>query len=183
RILGSIDLLMPDVALPIRLYECRPGYRGHEGSFDTTLTGVGVRLEDDKAKNLEFSSSCPMSVAGEQMTATIYAFKKGKAETYRRNEGVIFTINGQTHGHFTAGFFRRSKLGLDYLRDSILVVVDCSKLSGRAREDLFMNSRDRLSGGELRVEIERALENMLRQHPGLRELSNRRRDEEIEDKE
>jgi len=181
-ILGRIDLLMPDVALPIRLYECRPGYRGHGGSFDTTLTGVGVRLEDDKAKNLEFSSSCPMSVAGEQMTATIYAFKKGKAGTYRRNEGVIFTINGQTHGHFTADFFRRPKLGLDYLRDSILVVVDCSKLSGRAREDLFMNSRDRLSGAELRVEIERALESILRQHPGLRELSNRRRDEEIKDK-
>ena len=87
-----------NVALPIRLHECRPSYRGHEGSFETTLTGIGVRLEDGKADNLEpsFPSSSPMSVAGEQMTATVYAFKKGKAETYRRNEGVIFTLNGQT---------------------------------------------------------------------------------------
>ena len=181
-LLSRIDLLMPDVALPIRLHECRPDYRGHEGSFDTTLTGVGVRLEDDKARNLEFSSSCPMSISGEQVTATIYAFKKGRAETYRRNEGIIFTVNGQTHARLTTDFFRRRKLGLSYLHDSIMVVVDCSKLSGRAREDLFMNSRDRLSGGQLRTEIERSLEDVLRHHSGLRELKERRRREEIADK-
>jgi hypothetical protein len=181
-LLSRLDILMPDVALPVRLYECRPGYRGHKGSFDTSLTGIGVRLEDDRAQNLEFRSSSPMSVAGEQMTATIYAFRKGKAETYRRSEGVIFVVNGQTHGYLTTDFFRRPKLGLSYLRDSILVVVDCSRLSAGALEDLFMNSRDRLSGGDLRDAIEDALEVMLKQHQGLRELKERRRREEIEDK-
>jgi hypothetical protein len=183
-LLSRIDLLMPDVALPIRLHECRTQYGGHRGSFETTLAGVGVRLEDDKTQNLEegFPSSSPMSVAGEQMTATIYAFKNGKADTYRRSEGIIFTINGQTHGHFTTDFFRRQRLGLSYLRDSILVIVDCTKLSGRAREDLFMNSRDRLSGSELRFEIESALESILKQHPGLRALSESRRRQEIQDR-
>lgn len=181
-LLSRLDLFLPDVALPIRLHECRQGYRGHKGSFETTLTGIGVRLKDDKQKNLEdgFPSSCPMSVTGEQMIATIYAFKKGKAETYRGKEGIIFTVNGQTHGHFTTDFFRR--VGLSYLHDSILVIVDCSKIQGRAREDLFMNSRDRLSGDELRIEIENALEQTLKQHQGLRDLRERRRREEIEDK-
>ncbi|GAI12377.1 unnamed protein product, partial [marine sediment metagenome] len=32
---------------------------------------------------------------GERMTAKIYAFKKGRTETYRKNEGIIFTVNGQ----------------------------------------------------------------------------------------
>ena len=103
------------------------------------------------------------------MTASIYAFKKGKTETYRKNEGIIFTLNGQTHGHLTPDFFRRKSVGLSYLTDSILVMVDCSKFAGRAREDLFMNSRDRLSGGELRQELEEALEEMLKHHQGLRE--------------
>jgi hypothetical protein len=116
------------------------------------------------------------------MTATIYAFKKGKAETYRKNEGVIFTLNGQTHGHLTPDFFRRKNVGLSYLADSILVVVDCSRFSGRAREDLFMNSRDRLSGGELRQELEDVLEDMLKQHQGLRALKERRRREETEER-
>lgn len=181
-ILGRIDLLLPDIALPMRLHECR-GYRGDAGkSFETTLTGIKVRLEDNKAKNLEpdFPDSSPMNVMGEEMTVTIYAFRKGSAGTYRKNEGIIFVVNGQTHGYLTQDFFNRKKAGrFDYLADSLLIIVDCSRLSGRAREDLFMNSRDRLSGGELRIEIEGALEELLKNHSGLRVLKERRRREEI----
>lgn len=182
-ILGRIDLLLPDVALPSRFYECRE-YGGHEGSFETTLTGLRVRLEDDKGKNLEndFPSSASINVLGEEMTVTIYAFKKGAASTYRKNEGIIFVSNGQTHGHLTNDFYSRKKVGLSYLSDSILVIVDCSKLSGLARENLFMNSRDRLSSGELRTEIEKALEDLLKTHDGLRALKERRRRQEIEAK-
>jgi hypothetical protein len=132
-LLGRMDLLLPDVALPVRLYECRPSYKGHEGSFENNLTGLGVRLEDDRGNNLEegFPSSCPIRAMGEEMTATIYAFKKGKAETYRKYEGIIFTLNGQTHGHLTPDFFTRKAVGLSYLADSILVLVDCSRFTGR----------------------------------------------------
>jgi hypothetical protein len=183
-LLSRMDLLLPDVALPVRLYECRPTYKGHEGSFENNLTGLGVRLEDDRASNLEIvpPPSCPISAMGEQMTATIYAFKKGKAETYRKHEGIIFTLNGQTHGHLTPDFFTRGAVGLGYLADSILVMVDCSRFTGRARELLFMNSRDRLRNGELKREIEDRLEEMLKQHQGLRDLKERRRREQTEAK-
>ncbi len=182
--LRRADLLLPEVALPIRFYECRSGYKGHAGSPETTVTGLGVRLNDDKAENLEagFPSSCSISAGGQHMTATVYAFKKNRAETYRKNEGIVFILNGQTHGHLTTDFFRRREVGLSYLADSVLVTVDCSKFSGRAREVLFMNSRDRLRSPELRFEIESALEDVLRHHDGLRELKERRRREEIESK-
>jgi hypothetical protein len=65
------------------------------------------------------------------------------------------------------------------LASSLLVIVDCSKLSVTAREDLFMNSRDRLSNGELRKSIEEELEELVGKHPGLRELRERRRSSEI----
>ena len=179
-LLGRTDILLPEVALPVRFHECR-SYGGHAGSYETTLTGLSVRLDDGKKDNLEFSSSSSMTAAGHQMTATIYAFRKGRADTYRKNEGIIFTLNGQTHGYLTRDFFtRKSAGGLSYLADSILVVVDCSKFSTRAREDLFMNSRDRLTKGELRVEIERALEDLLKNHDGLRALKEQRRREELE---
>jgi hypothetical protein len=79
-----------------------------------------VRLNDDKNDNLElgFPSSCPISAGGEHMTATVYAFKKDRADTYRKNEGIIFILNGQTHGHLTTDFFRRRDVGLSYLADS-----------------------------------------------------------------
>jgi hypothetical protein len=182
-LLSRVDLLLPDIALPMRFHECRD-YGGHGGSPDTTLTGVRVRLEDNKGKNLEegFPVGAPMKVAGEEMLTTIYAFKKKGSEAYRKNEGIIFVVNGQTHGHLTQDFFSRKKVGLSYLADSVLVIADCTKLSGRAREDLFMNSRDRLSGGELRQQIEESLEELLKQHQGLRDLKERRRREEIESK-
>lgn len=182
-LLSRLDILLPEIALPIRLHECRD-YKGHTGSFETTLSGLSVRLEDNKAENLEeaFPTTCQLMVCGERMIAKIYAFNKGRAETYRKNEGIIFTVNGQTHAHLPLSFFSRKSVGMGRLNDSILVAVDCSDLSGRAREDLFMNSRDRLRNGDLRDEIERELEIMIRDHHGLKDLRERRRREEVEAK-
>lgn len=180
-LLSRLDLLLAEVALPIRLHECREGYQGHEGSFANTLTGFRVRLDDNRADNLDMEpSSADLRVLGEPIRATIFAFKKDRADTYRSDEGVIFTVNGQTHGHLSTAFFRRKKVGMGYLRDSILVVVDCTEIKPRSREDLFMNSRDRLSNSELRHAIERELESLLRNHQGLRELREKRRREAIE---
>lgn len=184
-LLHRLDLLLPDAALPIRLHECRSGFRGHRGSFETTLTGLSVRLEDNRGENMEedFPTSSPISAAGQQMTATIYGFKKGKADTYRRNEGVLFTLNGQTHSHLSKGFFSRKAVGrMNRIADSILVTVDCSSFDVLAREDFFMNSRDRQRGGELSVQIEGELEVLLKNHPGLRALKDRRQQEEIASK-
>lgn len=184
-LLYRLDLLLPDAALPIRLHECRSGFRGHKGSFETTLTGLNVRLEDNRGENMEegFPTSSPISAAGQQMTATIYAFKKGKADTYRRNEGILFTLNGQTHSQLTKGFFSRKAVGrLNRVADSILVIVDCSQFDILAREDFFMNSRDRQRGGELSVQIEVELGELLKNHQGLRALKERRHQEEIASK-
>lgn len=182
-LLYRLDILLPEIALPIRLHECRD-YRGHTGSFETTLSGLSVRLEDNKAENLEegFPTASSLTAGGERMTARIYAFKKRKADTYRKHEGIIFTVNGQTHGHLPLSFFSRKSVGMGRLDDSILVSIDCSNLSGRAKEDLFMNSRDRLRSGDLRDEIEHELEIMIRDHQGLKDLRERRRREEIEKK-
>lgn len=182
-LLSRLDILLPEIALPIRLHECR-GYRGHPGSFETTLSGVTVRLEDNKAENLEdgFPTTAYFMAKGEPMNVKIYAFRQDKADTYKKNEGLIFTVNGQTHGYLPLTFFGRKTVGMGRLADSILVAVDCSNLSGRAREDLFMNSRDRLRGGDLRDTIEKELKILIRDHPGLKALKEKRRREEIESK-
>jgi hypothetical protein len=183
-LLPRLDVLLPEIALPIRLHECRE-YGGEEArSFETTLTGLTVRLEDNKADNLEdnFPTTFQFMARGERMVAKTYAFRKEKAMTYRKNEGIVFTVNGQTHAHLPTSFFSRKAVGMGRLDDSILVIVDCTDLTGRAREDLFMNSRDRLRNGDLRDAIEHELEIVIRDHQGLRELRERRRREEVESK-
>lgn len=182
-LLHRLDILLPQIALPVRLHECRD-YSGHEGSFDTTLTGLGVRLSDDRNENLEpgFPASAVFSIRGQEMTAEIYAFKRGRADTYRKNDGVIFVVNGQTHGNLHSRFFSRRAVGLDSLKDSLLVIVDCSHIDGRSREDLFMNSRDRLEQGEFLKEIEAELAEGLKDNQLLRDLRERRRREDVQSK-
>jgi hypothetical protein len=174
------SILMPRIALPIRFFE-RRGYSGH--TLETTLAGLHVRLEEDKRENLEvgFPTYHNLKVAGESMRASVYAFRRGKAGTYcKQREGILFTINGQTHGVLSQDFFRRRAVGMSYLADSLLVIVECDGISGRSREDLFMNSRDRLRSGDLRAAIERRLEEILKEHQVLRDLRQRRRREDVE---
>jgi hypothetical protein len=179
---NRICLLLPKIAIPVRFFERRMGYTGH--SLETTMSGLFVRLYEDTRTNLEegFPNSSTIAVSGEKMVCQIFAFKKGQAEKYRKDEGIVFVINGQTHGHIPVSFFSHKSVGMSYLADSILVTVDCTNVSGRTREDLFMNSRDRLRGGDFKDQIEKELEELLSNHPGLRALRERRRREELQSK-
>jgi hypothetical protein len=180
-LLYRLEPLLPDIALPIRLHECRDGYGGHSGSFDTPLSGLSVRLEKGRGENVEdgFPDTVPFVVRGQKMVAKIYAFKAGKADLYRTNQGVLLTVNGQTHGHLPKSIFGRKNVKLGRLADSLLVSVDCSDLSVSAKEDLFMTSRDRLRDGELGKAVNAEIEDILRHHEALKELANKRRNEEV----
>ena len=175
----KLSLLMPQIALPIKMYE-RRDYNAN--SLETILSGLSVRVDEDRSDNIEdgFPTTGSMTVKGQSMKYSIYAFKRDKHKNYATDEGVIFTINGQTHGHLSKAFFSRQKVGMSYLQQSILVLLDCTDIGGRAREDLFMNSRDRLSNDTLRFEIEAELEDLIKNHPGLRELKDKRRREDVE---
>lgn len=181
-LLRRLDQALPELALPVRIYECRD-YGGHAGSYSTNLLGLSARLERDRAGKLEagFPTGSVIDVNGSKIRAHIYAFQKGEASGYRtwRNT-VIFTINGQAHASLSADFLTRRRVGMGYLRESLLVILDCSNIEGQAREDLFMNSRDRLRDNAMSDQIIEALETVLHDHPALRELQNRRRQEDID---
>lgn len=183
-LLSRLEILLPEAALPIRLHECREGLRGHAASFDTNLIGLRERLEGSRGDSLEpgYPASLTLNVQGEPFTARIFAFKGDNADRYRADQGVVFTINGQTHGWLPKSFFERKSVKMGRLAKALLVVVDATDISVDARADLFKNSRDRLSGGDLRREIEEELEIQIANHPGLRELRERRRREEVAEK-
>ncbi len=180
-LLGRLELMLPGIALPVRVHECRSFAGDPNRSFDTTLLGLSARLEADRANNLEagYPTSALVHLGDQDLPVEIFAFKPKKADKYRSTEGIVFTINGQTHGALSKAFFSRNRVKMGRLADSLLIVVDCSRLSVDAREDLFMNSRDRLSNGELRKAIEREIEDLIGRHHGLRELRERRKAEEI----
>ena len=180
-LLRRVDFGMPETALPIRLYECRPQYAGHSGSHATSALGIVARLDRNRTETLEpgFPVGHLMRLEGRDVRLRAFALKASAKEYRSGQNALIFSINGQTHATKTTEFFRRKKVGLSQLADSLIVVVDCSEIEGQLREDMFMNSRDRLRSTSLSREMETGIEQFLKNDEKLRELKNRRRQEEI----
>ena len=203
-ILSRIDLLLPEIALPVRFYEYRKNQKGNfleTGSRRTTLKGLLRRLTD----NLNVENGFPISVRfqpeGEKLIARIFAFvskgeerdsgkaieniksrKLGGIHGYRKSEGVLFVRNGQTQGVLSKNFFRLDRMKMKPIADDLLVFVDCDELSDPVREDLFMPSRDRLVDNNFKVSLVNTLETALRECQQLRELRNRRQAEYLNDR-
>ncbi len=184
-LLSRLEALIPQFALPVRIHECRDFGGIPERSFDNTMSGVSIRLSEDKLEH-GFPSCIPFEVFGQKMVARIYVLKKdkdkeGKADTYVKKEAVLITVNGQTLGYLPKSFFSRAKVKMGRLADSMLVIVDCSDLSRDWREDLYMANREQRKG-EFQQEIEGMIEEIVSRHELLRELCNRRSEEEIENR-
>ncbi len=149
------------------------------------MAGLMVRLQDDRGENVEngFPTHHSITAKGENMNVSVYAFKPDTNDTrFRGRDGVLFALNGQTHGTFRKSFFSRQIVKMGYIADSIMLLVDASGITARSREDLFMNSRDRMRRGELFSAIEDKLADIVRNHPNLRALREERRRQEIADR-
>lgn len=83
-LLQRVDFGMPELALPIRLYECRDAYKGHAGSFATNVLGVVARLDRDRHDNLEegFPIGHVLRLEGREVRVRAYALK-ASAREYR----------------------------------------------------------------------------------------------------
>ncbi|MBT9137118.1 MAG: hypothetical protein DDT34_02205 [Firmicutes bacterium] len=149
---SRLDLLLPRIALPMRVYELRTRRNGKllpVGSRETTLDGLVRRLTESKNIEPGFPVSVPFSPMGERLTASIYVGRKsgssgddedddendegakrkvGGLKRYRKREGVIFTRNGQTQGSLPKEFFQRPGVKMKPIAEDLLVFVDCDSL-------------------------------------------------------
>ncbi len=180
----GLNKMIARTAIPIRLVECRK-VKGRTPQI--TVTGYEVRLKRKGRvqENIEegFPVSSSLFVDGERMKMDIYAFKKGKEESYKEsNSSILFTLNGQTQGFLPEDILSRKSVGLDYIKKSILIIIDCSELSISNNEALFMNSRDRLRETNFSEKVKEALISQLASNYALRELREKRRDEELNSK-
>ena len=121
------------------------------------------------------------------MKITCYVFKprikdksaKESRETIRReffknNMSVLFSVNGQTHAHYTSEFISRT-VKLPLLKNSLLIHVDCTNMNLEFRNELFMASRDRLKDGEESRILRQKLGGLLSKGK-LKELNKKRKD-------
>ncbi len=168
-----LSLLIPNLALPIRFRDARE-YNGNTNAAN--LAGIISRLYDDRSSILEdgFPSSSVLNVEGQKVSCSIYLLKSETEDNYRgKHEGVLFTVNGQTQGILPDAFF--SRMNLSYIKNSILVIADCSEIDIDHQEQLFMPSRDRIRSCDFRTALEDSIEKELRDHAGLKKAAHDRR--------
>lgn len=174
-----LSLLIPNLALPIRFRESR---ELNANTNAANLAGLISRLYDDRSNVLEegFPSSSVFVLEGQKITCSIYLFKDKKETNYRgKHEGVLFCVNGQTQGILPDSFFSRANLS--YIKNSILVILDCSDIDIEHQEKLFMTSRDRIRSSEYSKTLVSRIEQVLREHPGLKVAANNRRNAALKD--
>lgn len=176
---NRVSLLVPNLALPVRFRECRD-YEAKTN--ETTLSGLETRLFDDRSNNIEegFPYFSSFVVDGQTIQCGIYLFKQGQQEKFKKKDGVLFTVNGQTQGIISDAIFARANLS--YIAKSVLVLADCTQLDTAHQEDLFMTSRDRLRRSDFSRELERAVEQELKGHQALKKAEHDRRANALKDK-
>jgi len=185
----SINEFLFKPALPILTVDTKERYP-KDKNLERDLYGLKRRLEQDDSKYLQehFTEEFNDELFGEA-TATCYVFKSRiddrsvketketiQREFFKNNMAVLFSINGQVHGHYTSEFITRS-LKLNLLKNHLLIHVDCTKMDYNFRKELFMASRDRLKGGEESTELRHFLARKLGSSKSrLSQIEKRRKD-------
>lgn len=182
----SLNEFLFEPVLPIFTVDKKERYPNNK-VLELDLFGLKRRLEgNDNYIDTYFSETYTDQLFGE-MKVTCYVFKakvgdsdvKKTKENIRRlffknNMSVMFSINGQAHGHYTSEFITR-QLKLNLLKDYLLIHVDCTKMKYEFRKELFMASRDRLKDGDETKELREYLGRKLRKSQ-LDEINKRRKD-------
>lgn len=156
----SINEYLFEPALPILTIDRKERYP-EDRNLERELYGLKRRLEQDDSKYIYdyFSDTYHDELFG-NAKVTCYVFKNKvdnrsiketketiQREFFKNNMSVIFSINGQVHGHYTSEFITRS-LKMNLLKNHLLIHVDCTQMKYSFRKELFMASRDRLKDGD-----------------------------------
>ncbi|MFB5946403.1 hypothetical protein [Albibacterium profundi] len=182
----SLNEFLFKPVLPVFTIDTKERYPNNK-VLETTVYGLQRRLEEEKDYVEDwFSEEYENNLFG-KMKVTCYVFKakqegktvkETKADIQRRyfknNMSVLFSMNGQVHGHYTSEFITRS-LKLNLLKNYLLINVECTKMKYEFRKDLFMASRDRLKNGAKAEELRDYLRKKLAKSK-LDDINKRRKD-------
>ena len=184
----SINEFLFNPALPILTKDTAERYPNNKVLVND-LYGLKRRLSSEENEYLDdsFSEVYEDEKFG-KMKVSCYVFKT-KVKDYdlkrtkqiiqdryfKNSMSVLFSLNGQVHGHYTSEFITRS-LKLNLLKNHLLIHVDCTELDYNFRKELFMASRDRLKDGDETQFLRSYLSTQLSKKDGrLAEIEKRRK--------
>ena len=183
----SLNEFLYKPALPFYLVE-RPERYPNMQSLHEAIFGLRYRLDKNEHVDPPLSDAITGDPKMGDVKITVHVFKtrtKNKSVTetrnfiqeefFRNNMAVMFSVNGQVHGHYTSEFITRS-LKYNLLKDYLLIHVDCSNMRVDFRTELFMASRDRLKQSIESKHLREELTKRLNANEQLKEIYKKRKD-------
>ena len=176
-----LNQLLYSPALPFTIEEKRKFFQKFN---PLSVSGNKIRLSDDgdKVEDKIYMEINKKGIGRVEIDVISLAFKKDKKsfnktiKDFIGKTPVIFTVNGQVHGHLGKKFISDCKL--NYLKDSLLIHINCDGIDQNFRQDLFManrsNIKETIKSDKLKEEIKYAVKSNER----LQEI-NRERQREL----
>ncbi len=170
----DLDRILHAPAMPLLLHE-RRDYKGHSISKVMLGNKVRIMVDDKEGVDQQLTLTAELGKFGKR-NIEISVFKEAvsKSEFTTQEDAIFFTINGQTHATIGRSFLR-TKAGLYYLADHLLLHIDCTDVDTNVREQTFMPNRERMTRNYICKEVEGVLAEELSKHEGLKKLNQLRR--------
>ena len=181
RLQHVLNQILYKPALPFLLMDKR--YPTKESLTTFTVSGNNVRLENSTKDILEINPIYLKSESGiGDFTIKIFILKHEK-ENFRNYIGdfpVSFVIDGKIHGHKKKAFIAED-LKLSFLKNYLLIYIDCTRLETNFRQDIFMANRWGLRSNDKFNEFQEKIIALISDNSELRRLNNEKKNKILYD--
>lgn len=166
----SLNQFLFHPLFPILLYEKR--FKGaHTPSKVMLGNRSRIMIDERDSVRTMFPFKISSKKLGEvDVEVTVFNPEVNQRE-FIDKKSVVLTRNGQVHGYFERSFITQ-EAKLPYLKDSLLVHVNCNSIPQNVREEIFMPSRDRYRESEATIELWTTLAKELHQNELLKKIND-----------
>lgn len=172
--------------LPLRLIECRKDYIAKV--MQNTVWDRLLLSKDKMEAGFESGASVTVQLEnGEPVPVEIYVYKavkedgKLKEDPDKLQTGLRALINGQSHAKRDTQFFKNANVDKEHIAGSMLVLLDCTKLSQTSRNNIFMSNREMFRVTPVLEDLFKKVQRELKNHDELKDLNNKRYAEKVKD--
>lgn len=184
----TLNRIFYEIPLPIRLHEMRKHLLRGKGDA-TNLNGQYFSLMQDRSNIVEkgFPNNINLRIPNVgEVTLNIWAMDFSKYDTGHQqsfkwfgDEAISFIINGQSHYRLSKRILERSDVALDFLKGTVFVSIDMTKVARDNLEMIFKTDRSGVrEDKEIYKNLERAVLQSISNHKGLQELNDKRFEEQ-----
>lgn len=188
---NEINRLLYFPAFHIHVHESRQHFAQvrERGGITNIAYGNGHSLRNESISKRLQESIEYKSIKNELIDSTfgkaeidIYVFKekdKTFIKDYRGKTPIVFLMNGQVQYSENTTFIT-SKLGLKLIKDSIIVIIDCTNLSKEFMDEgLFMANRETIRKNSYSKYFMDKVTDFLKTHPELDRLNRERASQQV----